>query len=353
MANTQKTSDFYWACHNGDLYTVKKMLPKLKANDIDRIESNGSTALHAASYYGHANIVRLLLQQGANTTIRNKYKKTAKEEASTDDVRSVFESTGKIEQSDDDDENEYIPQSESVQIHRIPKGKHKSALATHILKTKIAAYSIHKHKISAGSNLEHLEKKYYKLCEKQERIHDLKLGEKYFKKYRETGDFNHMIMLFTSETPFYGMIQDDETFLAEMYEHLLQYDKYAFQGRTYGVGHFFPKDFEPYQWVLSHPNSLLEIRKLHETYQSIEIAYRFMNHNPEKLQPVIFDIDIGEKCFNALDVESLSSFPSEKIVLVLSGTFFEVTQIQENDKGVTFISLKNVPVDKSKLSAII
>jgi hypothetical protein len=353
MATTQKTSEFYWACRNGDVFTVKKMLSKLKANDIDHIESNGSTALHAASYYGHACIVRLLLQQGANTTIRNKYEKTAKEEASTDEVRSVFESTGKVEESDEDDENEDIPQSESVQIHRIPKGKDKSALATHILKAKIAAYNIHQHKISAGSNLEHLEKKYYKLCEKQERKNDLELGEKFFKKYRETGDFNQMIMLYICETPFYGMVQDDETFLAEMYKHLLRYDKYAFQGRTYGAGHFVAEDFEPYRWVLSHPNSLLEIRKLHETHKMISTAYQFMNCNPKKLQPVIFQIDIGEKCFNALDIGWLTKNPSEETVLVLSGTFFEVTQIKENDEGVTFISLKNVPANKSALSAII
>ena len=136
-----------------------------------------------------ANIVRLLVERGADITIRNKYEKTAKEEASTDDVRRIFDSTGNMEESDDEDENEDIPQSESVQIHRIPKGKDKSALATHILKAKIAAYNIHKHKILASSNLEHLEKKYYKLCEEKGREYELKLGAEYFKKYQETGDF--------------------------------------------------------------------------------------------------------------------------------------------------------------------
>ena len=162
-----------------------------------------------------------------------------------------------------------------------------------------------------------------------------------------------MIMLYTSETPFYRMIQDDETFLAEMYKHLLAYGELAFHGRTYGVGHFVAKDFEPYQWVLSHPNSLLELQKLQETYQTLKVANCFLQDNPKKLQPVIFEIDIGEKCCNALDVKSLSMLPTEQIVLVLSGTLFEVTQIREINNGVTFISLKNVPVDKSALSAII
>ncbi|UJR19606.1 hypothetical protein I4U23_022740 [Adineta vaga] len=89
---TQNTSDFYWACRNGDLDTVKKVLTNISLNDINRIETNGSTALHAASYYGRVDIVRILLQRGASTDIRNKFDKTAKEEASTDEVRALFAS---------------------------------------------------------------------------------------------------------------------------------------------------------------------------------------------------------------------------------------------------------------------
>ncbi len=39
---------------------------------INRIENNGNTALHVASYMGYEEIVRLLLIHGASRSIRNK-----------------------------------------------------------------------------------------------------------------------------------------------------------------------------------------------------------------------------------------------------------------------------------------
>jgi hypothetical protein len=342
---TQKTSDFYWACRNGDMNIVKKMLPNLKSNDINRIESNGSTALHAASYYGHANIVRLLLERGADTTIRNKYEKTAKEEASTDEVHSVFESTVKIEEADDDDDD--MPQSEFVQLYPNAEGMDKSALATRILKARLSTYNAHKYTISAASNLEHLEKKYRKLCEETGHEDNLRMGEEYFKKYRETGDFSHMLQFYTVESPFYRMIQGDETFLVEMYKHLLQYDKYTFQGRTYRSASFSREDdLQVYQWALAHPRSLLEMRKMIPTTQSFQFLQSTLGQRP------FLEIDFAEQCFTAIDTNSWSEYPDEEEILVLSGTFFEVTQIRETNDGLTIISLKNVAADKKALSAI-
>jgi len=43
------------------------------------------------SQWDHVDIVRILVDWGANTTIRNKYGKTAREEASTDEVQAPFE----------------------------------------------------------------------------------------------------------------------------------------------------------------------------------------------------------------------------------------------------------------------
>ncbi len=48
---------------------VRKTVLKLKPSDINRIESNGSIALYAASFYGQASVVRFLLENGVDTTI--------------------------------------------------------------------------------------------------------------------------------------------------------------------------------------------------------------------------------------------------------------------------------------------
>ena len=58
--------NLYDACKNNQIEQVEKYL---KLNDnikiINRVDRNGSRALHVASYYGHNEIVQLLLTNGA------------------------------------------------------------------------------------------------------------------------------------------------------------------------------------------------------------------------------------------------------------------------------------------------
>ncbi|CAF0900908.1 unnamed protein product [Didymodactylos carnosus] len=53
-------------------------------------ESNSSTALHAASYYGNYEIVRLLLSRGVIRSILNKYQCTPYDEAANDGIIELF-----------------------------------------------------------------------------------------------------------------------------------------------------------------------------------------------------------------------------------------------------------------------
>jgi hypothetical protein len=198
-----------------------------------------------------------------------------------------------------------------------------------------------------------LEKRYRKLCEEKGEQNELRMGEDYFKKYRETGEFGHVLTLYTAETPFYGIVRDDETFLVEMYKHLLRYEKLTFRGCTYRDFHLLPEDFEPYRWALAHPRSLLEMRKITSTTQIRKNSLQFLENISSESRSVLLEITFNEKCFTALDLQTFSYFKNEKEVLVLSGTFFEVTQIREVNEGLTIISLKHVPVDKDILSAAI
>lgn len=45
-------SEFYMACRNNDMDKVKQLIKMMTPEDIDRIEPNGSTALHAACFHG-------------------------------------------------------------------------------------------------------------------------------------------------------------------------------------------------------------------------------------------------------------------------------------------------------------
>ena len=51
---------------------------------------DGSTPLHGASFYGHRIIIQLLLEYGADPTIKNKWGNTPVDEATSQDIRDVF-----------------------------------------------------------------------------------------------------------------------------------------------------------------------------------------------------------------------------------------------------------------------
>ena len=69
---------------------VRKYLEQISLDDINQIESDGSTALHAAAYYGHDSVVELLLEKGACSSTRNRYGFTPFDEAKTDHLKHMI-----------------------------------------------------------------------------------------------------------------------------------------------------------------------------------------------------------------------------------------------------------------------
>ena len=58
--------------------------------DTNQIQVDGSTALHAAAFYGHLSIAELLLEYGANADIKNRFSHTANEESSTNEIKNCI-----------------------------------------------------------------------------------------------------------------------------------------------------------------------------------------------------------------------------------------------------------------------
>ncbi|CAF4161064.1 unnamed protein product, partial [Adineta steineri] len=85
------TSPFYEACRTNDISSVQYYLEAMSVAEVDRIEPNGSTALHSAAYHGHEKIVELLLRKGASYSVVNKYNCTALEEAKTDRIKQLIQ----------------------------------------------------------------------------------------------------------------------------------------------------------------------------------------------------------------------------------------------------------------------
>ncbi len=88
--SSSSISVFYDACRKGNFDLLQQLLPSMSLEEINKIESNGSTALHAACYYGHYDIVKLVLDAGASRSIRNrKYNLTPFDEAN-EQIKKLF-----------------------------------------------------------------------------------------------------------------------------------------------------------------------------------------------------------------------------------------------------------------------
>ena len=57
---------------------------------INEVQSTGSTSLHGAAYYGHTEIVELLLRHGAKSDIKNQFKNTALEETTKPEIQNLI-----------------------------------------------------------------------------------------------------------------------------------------------------------------------------------------------------------------------------------------------------------------------
>ena len=89
----ESLSEFYIACCEGNINKVKQLLSSMSIERINRFESNGSTALHAASHYKHEEIVQFLLENGACRTLTSlSSHSTPYNETQDENIRSLLSS---------------------------------------------------------------------------------------------------------------------------------------------------------------------------------------------------------------------------------------------------------------------
>ena len=79
----------YLACKPG-FYDMVEMLLRRGA-DINKIQRDGSTALHVAAYFCHPHVVRLLLEYGARTDVKNTWQQTALQESHSTEITNLIQ----------------------------------------------------------------------------------------------------------------------------------------------------------------------------------------------------------------------------------------------------------------------
>ncbi|CAF4791320.1 unnamed protein product, partial [Rotaria sp. Silwood2] len=96
----------YQLCKDNEIEKVRSILPFIgNINIINKIQNtSGSTCLHVASYYGHRDMVQVLLEYGAIHSIRNlRHNLTPYEEAQTEEIKQLILEHQKIFSNNDYD----------------------------------------------------------------------------------------------------------------------------------------------------------------------------------------------------------------------------------------------------------
>ena len=83
-----KRNLLYIAARNGHRRICEYLINK--GMEINDIQSTGSTPLHGAVYYGQTNVVKLLLNYGAKTNIKNNFNHFPIDEASIDEIKNLL-----------------------------------------------------------------------------------------------------------------------------------------------------------------------------------------------------------------------------------------------------------------------
>jgi hypothetical protein len=339
----QPLSDFYLACRDGNIEKVKKLLPSMSIEQIDQFEPNGSTALHAASYHGHAEIVQILLASGACRSLRNlRYNLTPYEEACNDDIRRLFS------RIDFPSQARFIGSSSKTEW---------SLDTSYAAEWKTHLSKLLQPELSFQEIILFLQKNYFKdyvnlSSSEFERINFL-----FHRAYNEN-DARFIVKAYTTPTQFYAIVNihlaeyllkcfrfDDEqniieqcvAHLASIFIHRSELRYMTFTGTVYRGLLLFQSDLETYRNKKCLLNKAFLSTSKEPSVASIYAGFGDQTKMRTTIgrTPLQYTALCIYKIINvdtALDISSISEFPLEHEVLIMPLCAFQVQSVRRNDE---------------------
>ncbi|CAF1324257.1 unnamed protein product [Didymodactylos carnosus] len=389
-------SNLYLACQSGKTDIVRQILEKCSYHDLNQIEPNGSTLLHAAAMNGHQDIVRLLIEHGCQRSVVNADRLTAYELAPNDEVRRLFhrpassrrerfhndnvddcfEIVNELEEESSlpSDKAASIERKESVQKYKTSEEKRHemgyAASSKAMCRSKLGRLLVDYVHDDAPLELETMARHLKEIVDREVAKNDDSEWEKandLLNRFINHNDHSieHLFHLYTLETRFYRVLKNDSIPLAiPIYTKLPKLKERYFQGQSYRGACMTVSDLEAYEWAVQHPGSLLQTTNFSSTSLNRQIAEEFIatsEKNTNK-RTVVFIFHFPKKCDQAINLGKisdklpcLSEYEDEAEVLVLPWTLFEVKSVYKNDENDTCsIYLRNVLIPhKSLLSTFL
>jgi hypothetical protein len=319
-------SEFYVSCRNGDITKVKQLLSHLTIEEIDRIESNGSTALHAASYFGHAEIVHLLLEKGASRRQKNKYDATPADEAKTLEITHLFNRDALSSNS------RFVANSASREWS---------------IKSEFAAASHHR-RFYAFTERPPISALIHQVLDAKELQDAAGIDRiaQWMNEATNKDDTTLLVRSYTAETDFYKRLNVDLADLKDLtnedarnpgwscaFARYIASDpalrKHRWMGTTYRGMQMTDTDISMYA-----VGQMLMNRAFLSTSRLREVAEGFAKRDlPADKKAAICTYVIKDN-HTALDIKEYSEYPQEEEVLILPCLDFEVTKLDSNSEFV-------------------
>ncbi|CAF2046608.1 unnamed protein product [Rotaria magnacalcarata] len=337
-----KCSDFYIACRDNDQGKVKELLETMTPDEVDRLEPNGSTALHAACFYGHYHIVELLLKKGADRAVQNRHQCIPFDEAKNDDIKELFL---RIPNS-----NRLVVQTGAIEWtlideEAVEKAKEERNIIKYLYEEKVKASSI-------DVMFQRIEKNYVNKI--LNTIGGIEIIRRFFQKAIEEKDPKWLITAYTAETDYYRVLnteiacgssicQNERRYIIALISHHDSLEQYTFIGNSYRVMHISNHDLKRYQvgnltmtksFVSSSiDRNIIELLSWRQESRRlpIEATQRQTIDGQQIKSWVVCKYHIKHHR-TALHIENVSQYAHEGEILIMPYSVFKVKKIDTNVK---------------------
>ncbi|CAF3110068.1 unnamed protein product [Rotaria sp. Silwood2] len=353
----------YHLCKENEIEKVRNTLQFIDNRSIiNKIHpSTGSTCLHVACYYGHREIVQILLEYGAlRSTINLRYNLTAYEEVDTDDIKQLFLQQKQLFSNNDYD---YIEWSiigdalldkrrefrQTIDLYKTYDNHHLiSKLLVEVIQYYLDEYLTNQsHK---NGNLEH-----------QTIRKEIEIIQECFKEAIEKQDYlTYFIKAYTLTTCFFKELNkhlalyileyfDKTKYFSSNYRlvnclsHIItlliyhpKLPQYRFQGVCYRGMRITQHDLNQYQLnqhILNRSFLSTSIdRHVAEMFagEGQQSHLRHSHHSHRPLQYSCLCKYLIKQNSTAINIESLSMRPHEKEILIIPFSVFKVMNIKRN-----------------------
>ena len=345
----QSFSDLYVACAQDDVDLARVLLHTSPFEEINTHEINGSTALHLAVQLGHADLVRLLLDEyGVCRHRTDAQGRTAFQLASTEELRQLFRRPRSDGNRFCDDQ---VAPGQMTFTGSAPEDLPSRRVEGHEDFLSLRRHhtdNVHAHYGSARNPSLKINNERW-LIQQRDNLSGLidpsnKSGSRIAKglldEYSQNGRAEPLIRLYTLPTSFYGFINRDkessERLAVPIYNALTYFSPRAFQGVSYRGLTMSPDDLQDYRRAEEKPGGSLVINTFCSTTRNRPLAEDFARARAtEGRMEVLMIFRFPIRCLTAIQLSRLSDqlpclsqYEDEEEVLILPRTSFYVIKVQ-------------------------